>query len=142
MNIFRKGDTVGIFQFESEGMKRFLIDLKPNNFLDICSAIALYRPGPAASIPSFVKRINKEEKVTYINESLKDILESTYGIIIYQEQIMKIGYIMANYTLGEADILRRAKAKKIRFIKARRRKVSFLIPINNGYTKRKVKRSI
>ncbi len=139
MNIFRKGDTVGIFQFESEGMKRFLIDLKPNNFLDICSAIALYRPGPAASIPSFVKRINKEEKVTYINESLKDILESTYGIIIYQEQIMKIANIMANYTLGEADILRRAMSKKKLDLLKQEEEKFISNSINNGYTKEESK---
>ena len=112
MNLFAKGDTTGIFQFESEGMKRFLRDLKPSNFTDLCNAIALFRPGPASNIPSFIKRKEKKEKIEYLDESLKPILEDTYGIIVYQEQIMLIAREFAGYTLAEADLLRRAMSKK------------------------------
>ena len=134
LEIFKEGDTSGIFQFESEGMKRFLRDLKPQSFKDICAAIALFRPGPAENIPSYVRRKNKEEEITYIDESLKEILEPTYGIIIYQEQIMQIANVLAGYTLGEADILRRAMSKKKydvlkqeeeKFIKRASKNVSF-----------------
>lgn len=112
MNIFAKGDTTGIFQFESEGMKRFLRDLKPNNFTDLCNAIALFRPGPAANIPSFIRRKEKKEKIEYLDSTLEPILEDTYGIIVYQEQIMLIAREFAGYTLAEADLLRRAMSKK------------------------------
>ena len=87
MKLFEEGQTSGIFQFESEGMKRFLKDLKPKNFIDLCNAIALFRPGPASNILSFIKRKEGKEKIEYLDESLKDILKETYGIIIYQEQI-------------------------------------------------------
>lgn len=112
MDIFKKGDTTGIFQFESDGMRRFLKDLKPNNFNDLCNAIALFRPGPAQNIPSFIKRKEGKEKITYIDSSLEDILKDTYGIIVYQEQIMLIAREYAGYSLAEADILRRAMSKK------------------------------
>ena len=112
MKLFEEGQTSGIFQFESEGMKRFLKDLKPKNFIDLCNAIALFRPGPASNIPSFIKRKEGKEKIEYIDDSLKDILKETYGIIIYQEQIMLIAQKFASYPLSEADILRRAMSKK------------------------------
>ena len=112
MELFAKGETTGIFQFESEGMKRFLKDLKPKNFEDLCAAIALFRPGPANNIPSFIRRKEGREEITYIDETLKDILKETNGIIVYQEQIMLIAREYAGYTLAEADILRRAMSKK------------------------------
>ncbi len=112
IELFKNGDTNGIFQFESSGMKNFLKELSPNNFNDLVSAIALFRPSCAASIPSFIKRKNGEEKIDYFTDSLKSVLESTYGIIIYQEQIMQIASIIGGYSLGEADILRRAMSKK------------------------------
>lgn len=112
MELFAKGETTGIFQFESEGMKRFLKDLKPRNFEDLCAAIALFRPGPANNIPSFIRRKEGKEEITYIDETLKDILKETNGIIVYQEQIMLIAREYAGYTLAEADILRRAMSKK------------------------------
>ncbi|MBP3460907.1 MAG: DNA polymerase III subunit alpha [Bacilli bacterium] len=110
--IFEKANTVGIFQFESEGMKNFLRKLKPNNIEDLSIALALYRPGPMNNIDLFIKRKEGKEKIDYIDDRLEDILKPTYGIIVYQEQIMKISNIMANYSLGEADILRRAMSKK------------------------------
>lgn len=112
MDLFKRGDTTGIFQFESDGMRRFLKDLKPDTFSDLCDAIALFRPGPAASIPSYIKRKEKKEVITYLDPSLESILKPTKGIIIYQEQIMQIARDYAGYTLAEADILRRAMSKK------------------------------
>ena len=112
LNIFETANTSGIFQFESVGMRNFLRRLKPNTFEDIFAAIALFRPGPAINIDTYIKRKHGEEKVEYLDESLKDILSNTYGILIYQEQIMQLASIYAGYTLGEADILRRAMSKK------------------------------
>ena len=112
LNIFKTADTIGIFQFESNGMINFLKQLKPSNLNDLFAAIALFRPGPMKNIPTYIKRKHGKETVTYLDVSLKPILESTYGIIIYQEQIMQISEIMAGYTLGEADILRKAMSKK------------------------------
>ena len=110
--IFQNGDTSGIFQFESAGMRKFLIRLHPNNFMDIYNANAFFRPGPSSHIDSFIKRRNNEEKIDYYSDKLKDVLSSTMGIIVYQEQIMQIANIMAGFSLGEADILRRAMSKK------------------------------
>ncbi len=112
LNIFAKANTSGIFQFESNGMRNFLRNLRPNRFEDIFAAIALFRPGPAVNIDSYIKRRHNEEKVTYLDPSLEKVLSNTYGIIIYQEQIMQIASIYANYSLGDADILRRAMSKK------------------------------
>lgn len=112
ISIFTTANTLGIFQFESTGMRNFLYKLKPTSFEDIFAAIALFRPGPAVNIDSYIRRAHGLEKIEYIDDSLKDILYNTYGIIIYQEQIMLIASKMANYSLGEADILRRAMSKK------------------------------
>lgn len=110
--LFQNGNTLGIFQFEKLGMIEFLKKLKPTNFEDIFAALALYRPGPMDNIDSYIKRKEGKEKIDYIDDSIKEILLPTYGIIIYQEQIMQIACILAGYTLGEADILRRAVSKK------------------------------
>ena len=112
LNLFATADTTGIFQFESDGMRNFLRNLKPTSLEDIFSAIALFRPGPAINIDSYIRRKNGEEKITYLDPCLEPILKSTKGIIIYQEQIMQIASTFAGYTLGEADILRRAMSKK------------------------------
>ena len=110
--LFTKAFTTGIFQFESSGMRKFLRELKPNNFEDIVAAIALFRPGPAANIDTYIKRKEGREKVTYLDNSLELILKKTYGIMIYQEQVMQTVSYYADYSLGEADILRRAISKK------------------------------
>ncbi len=110
--LFSKGDTSGIFQFESSGMRGFLRKLKPNNFNDIVAAIALFRPGPAENIDLYIARKEGREKVIYQDKSLEGVLRDTYGIMIYQEQIMQVAHMYAGYTLGEADILRRAISKK------------------------------
>lgn len=112
LEIFRKADTTCIFQFESEGMKEFLRKFKPINFEEIVAAIALYRPGPMNNIDSFIARKRGKEKIDYLHKDLENVLKATYGIIIYQEQIMQIASIMAGYTFGEADVLRRAMSKK------------------------------
>ncbi len=110
--LFAKADTTGIFQFESTGMRHFLSRLKPDSFEDIFAAIALFRPGAAPNIDPYIRRKHKEEKVTYLDPSLEKISKDTYGILIYQEQIMQVANIFAGYSLGEADILRRAMSKK------------------------------
>jgi DNA polymerase III subunit alpha len=114
--LFAKGNTTGVFQFESSGMKRYLKDLKPTVFEDIIAMNALYRPGPlvAGSIPRFIARKNGSEETSYDHESMKNALESTYGMIVYQEQVMQIAKDMCGFTGGEADSLRKAVGKKIR----------------------------
>lgn len=112
IDIFKTADTLGIFQFESPGMRKFLKKLQPDNFDDISAAIALFRPGPASNIEKFIKRKKKEEEITYLDPCLESILKSTYGIMIYQEQIIQAANIYAGYSLGEADVLRRAMSKK------------------------------
>lgn len=112
LKMFETANTCGIFQFESEGMKNFLRKLKPSSFEDIFAAIALFRPGAAINIDSFIRRKHGEEKVEYLDSSLEKVTKSTYGLLIYQEQIMQVASIYAGYTLGEADILRRAMSKK------------------------------
>lgn len=112
LSVFREADTVGIFQFESSGMKNFLKRLRPTTFEDIFAAIALFRPGPAVNIDTYIRRKHGLEKVTYLDPTLEPILKNTYGIFIYQEQIMQAANKYAGYTLGEADILRRAMSKK------------------------------
>jgi DNA polymerase-3 subunit alpha len=107
-----RGDTSGIFQLESGGMKQVLRKMNPDNLEDIIAASSLFRPGPQENIPSYIKRKNGEEKIDYIDDSIKSILEPTYGIIVYQEQIMKIVQVFASMSLSKADILRRAVGKK------------------------------
>jgi DNA polymerase-3 subunit alpha len=109
-----RGETVGVFQVESAGMKRALVDMHPDRFEDLIALVALYRPGPMANIPTYCSRKLGKEEVTYIHPSLAPILEPTYGVITYQEQVMKIAQDLAGYSLGEADLLRRAMGKKIR----------------------------
>ena len=112
LEIFRDAKTTGIFQFESKGMMDFLRKYKPTTFEDVVAAIALYRPGPMKNIDSYIRRKNGLEQIDYIDDSLIDILKPTYGIIVYQEQIMQIASAMAGYSLAEADLLRKAMSKK------------------------------
>ena len=107
------GNTVGIFQLESSGMGSVLRQLQPDKFEEIIAVVALFRPGPMDNIPSFCNRKHGREKIDYMHPLLKDLLKETYGIIVYQEQVMQIAQILSNYTLGEADLLRRAMGKKI-----------------------------
>jgi len=110
--LFKQVNTLGIFQLESSGMMNLLRKMQLDNFEEIATAIALFRPGPVESIPSYIRRRNHEEKIAYPDPLLEPILKSTEGIIIYQEQIMQIASTFAGYSLGEADVLRRAVSKK------------------------------
>ncbi|CAA9250144.1 MAG: DNA polymerase III alpha subunit [uncultured Cytophagales bacterium] len=110
--LYQQGDTVGTFQFESEGMRMYLKDLKPTNIEDLIAMNALYRPGPMQFIPNFINRKHGKEPVEYPHELLEPILNYTYGIMVYQEQIMQTAQILAGYSLGGADLLRRAMGKK------------------------------
>ncbi|HEY4202259.1 MAG TPA: DNA polymerase III subunit alpha [Devosiaceae bacterium] len=112
--LYQNGDTAGIFQFESPGMRRALIDLKPDRIEDLIAMNALYRPGPMDNIPSFCDRKHGREDVEYPHDTLKTVLDETYGIIVYQEQVMQIAQLLSGYSLGEADMLRRAMGKKIK----------------------------
>jgi DNA polymerase-3 subunit alpha len=109
-----RGDTHGVFQLESSGMRDYLRKLKPNRFEDIVAMNALYRPGPMDSIPNYIKCKNGEEEVQYPHPMLQPILEPTFGVFTYQEQVMQAAQIMADYSLGSADLLRRAMGKKIK----------------------------
>ncbi|MBS4770518.1 DNA polymerase III subunit alpha [Carnobacteriaceae bacterium zg-ZUI240] len=111
LKLFASGQTDGVFQFESAGIKRALRQIKPANLQEVAAANALYRPGPMEQIPTFVKHKNKQEPIRYLHDDLQDILHDTQGIIVYQEQIMLIANRMAGYSMGQADLLRRAIAK-------------------------------
>ena len=116
-NVFRtlaEGKTIGVFQLEGQGMTRYLKDLWPTNIEDIIAMISLYRPGPMELIPSYIKRKHGKERVTYLHPKLEPILKNTYGIAVYQEQLMQIAQSLAGFTLAEADTLRKAVGKKIR----------------------------
>ncbi len=110
--LLQRGDTTGVFQLESAGMKRYLRDLKPTAFDDIIAMVALYRPGPMQFIDSFIKRKFGQEKITYLHPKFEASLESTYGILVYQEQFMQISKDFAGFTGGQADTLRKAVGKK------------------------------
>ena len=137
IEIFKTANTDGIFQFESIGMKNTLKKFNVSSFNDIVALLALYRPGPMDNIDTYIKRKEGKEKIEYVHDSLKDILESTYGIIIYQEQIMQIVQKVASFSLGEADILRRAMSKKKKEIMDMYKEKFINGAVNNGYTKEK-----
>lgn len=110
--LLAKADTVGVFQLESTGMRESLKRLRPDRFEDIIAMVALYRPGPMDNIPTYINRKHGEEPVDYLHPMLEGILKETYGVIIYQEQVIQIAQVMGGYTLGQADMLRRAMGKK------------------------------
>ncbi|MBL7543754.1 MAG: DNA polymerase III subunit alpha [Bdellovibrionaceae bacterium] len=112
--LLSRGDTAGIFQFEGEGITDATRKIKPSSFADITAITSLYRPGPMANIPEYTKRKHKESPIEYLLEDTKQVLEETYGIMVYQEQVMGIASLIAGYSLGEADMLRRAMGKKIK----------------------------
>ena len=110
--LFQRGDTTGVFQLESAGMKRYLRGLKPTTFEDIIAMVALYRPGPMQFIDSFIRRKHGEEEITYLHPGMKNSLKNTYGILVYQEQFMQISKEWCGFTGGQADTLRKAVGKK------------------------------
>ena len=133
--LFQRGDTVGIFQYESLGMQKYLRDLKPTIFEDLIAMNALYRPGPLEYIPSFVRRKNGQEKIQYDIPEMENYLKETYGITVYQEQVMQLSQKLADFSKGDADLLRKAMGKKI-FSLLEKLKPKFINGgINNGYDK-------
>ncbi|MFY7730708.1 MAG: DNA polymerase III subunit alpha, partial [Flavobacterium sp.] len=110
--LFQRGETVGVFQYESPGMQKYMKDLKPTVFADLIAMNALYRPGPLEYIPSFVRRKNGEEEIKYDLDACEEYLKETYGITVYQEQVMLLSQKLAGFTKGEADVLRKAMGKK------------------------------
>ena len=117
--LFQRGDTVGIFQYESAGMQKYLKDLKPTVFADLIAMNALYRPGPLEYIPSFVARKNGKEEISYDLDDMEEYLQETYGITVYQEQVMLLSQKLAGFSKGDADVLRKAMGKKIHALLAK-----------------------
>ncbi len=139
IRIIKEGRTMGLFQLESSGMKKAITILEPENFEDIVALLALFRPGPMDNIPSYARRKNKKEKIIYPSKALEEILAPTYGIIVYQEQIMQIVRKMANFSYGQADVFRRAISKKDS-AKLASLETSFVASsIENGYDKSEAK---
>ncbi|PIZ00403.1 DNA polymerase III subunit alpha, partial [bacterium (Candidatus Howlettbacteria) CG_4_10_14_0_8_um_filter_40_9] len=135
-SLLAKGDTTGVFQLESGGMKRVLKDLKPSVFEDIIAVVALYRPGPMQFIPDFVKRKHGRQKISYVHLLMKDALETTYGILVYQEQVIRLAKDMAGFTGGEADTLRKAMGKKIAALMKKMRIQFIQGSVKNGVEKK------
>ena len=121
-----------MFQVESQGMRRALIDMRPDRFEDIIALVALYRPGPMANIPTYCARKHGDEEPEYLHPMLEPILKETFGVIIYQEQVMQIAQVMAGYSLGDADLLRRAMGKKIRAEMEKQRAIFVAGAVKNG----------
>ncbi len=137
--LFQKADTIGVFQLESGGMRRYLKELKPTELEDIIAMVALYRPGPMELIPSYIARKYGREQVSYLHPKLEPILGKTYGIGIYQEQMMRIASDLAGYTLAEADTLRKAIGKKIKKLLAEQEEKLVSGMIKNGIPERTAK---
>lgn len=135
LKVFYDVNTLGIFQFESEGMMNFLRKLKVSTFTDLYNALALYRPGPMDNIDKFIKRRNGQEPIDYYVPELEGVLKSTYGIMIYQEQILETARVIANYSYGEADILRRAMSKKKEEVLIKEKDKFIERSIQNGYNR-------
>ena len=131
-----QGKTTGVFQLESGGMRRVAKQLQPSKFSDLVAMVALYRPGPMTLIPDFIKGKKDPSSVQYLHPDLKPILEETYGIIVYQEQVLQIANVMAGYSLGEADILRRAIGKKKKSIMDKEKKRFIKQAQEKGYSKK------
>ncbi len=137
--LLQKGDTLGVFQLESQGMQRLITDLKPTCFEDLIALVALYRPGPLGSgmVSDFIERKHGKKKIEYPLPELEEILKDTYGIILYQEQVMQIASKLAGYSLGEADILRRAMGKKKIEAMEEQRTIFVERSVKNGIDKKK-----
>ena len=133
--LLQEAKTTGVFQLESSGMKRYLKLLKPNVLEDIIAMVALYRPGPMDWIPDFIARKHGEKEIKYLHPKLKPILEKTYGVAVYQEQVMQIAQALAGFTLGEADVLRKAMGKKIFTLIAEQKKKFIEYCIKQGVGK-------
>ncbi|MBF8807789.1 MAG: DNA polymerase III subunit alpha [Enterococcus lacertideformus] len=135
--LFQQGDTAGVFQFESAGIRNVLRRLDPETIEDIAAVNALYRPGPMQNIDTFISRKKGKEKIDYPDDSLAPILKNTYGVIVYQEQIMQIAATMAGFSLGQSDILRRAISKKKKEVIDKEREHFVSGALDQGYTREK-----
>lgn len=133
--LFQEGETTGVFQFESSGMKRYLRELKPTILEDIIAMVALYRPGPMEWIPDYIAGKHEKKKVLYLHPKLAPILEKTYGVAIYQEQVMQIARDLAGFTMGQADVLRKAMGKKIASLLAEQKEKFIEGCVKNGVYK-------
>ncbi|MCK4781923.1 DNA polymerase III subunit alpha [Candidatus Parcubacteria bacterium] len=134
--ILQKGQSTSVFQLESDGMKRYLKQLKPTEFEDIIAMVALYRPGPMQFIPDYIKGKHGKKKVEYLHPKLEPILGKTYGIMVYQEQLMQIAQQLSGFSLGEADVLRKAVGKKIKKLLLEQKEKFVGGGINNGIDKK------
>jgi DNA polymerase-3 subunit alpha len=134
--LLRKGETTGVFQMESSGMKRYLKELRPTIFEDTIAMVALYRPGPIDWIPDFIAGKNTTKKIKYLHPKLESILKSTHGIAVYQEQVLQIAKDLAGFTLGEADILRKAVGKKIAKLLAEQKEKFIAGCVKNGISQK------
>lgn len=130
--LLQRGDTAAVFQFESAGMKDVHKQIKPDRFEDLIAIVSLYRPGPMDNIPSYIKRKHGEEEITYLHPQLEPILKETYGIMIYQEQVMNIARALGGYTMGGADKLRKVMGKKMRDEIPKQRKLFMEGAVKNG----------
>ncbi len=134
--LFQRGDTIGVFQLESSGMRRYIRELKPTCFEDIIAMISLYRPGPMEWIPQYIKGKHEPETVKYQDPSFEEILKETNGVAIYQEQIMKLSQLFSGFSMAEADILRKAVGKKIPELLAEQKQKFVEGAVKNGHTKK------
>ena len=130
--MLQRGDTTAVFQFESAGMKDVHKQIKPDRFEDLIAIVSLYRPGPMDNIPTYIKRKHGEEEITYLHPALAPILDETYGIMVYQEQVMKIAQVLGGYTMGGADKLRKVTGKKMRDEIPKQRKMFTEGAVKNG----------
>ena len=130
--LFQRGEMIGIFQFESQGMQQYMKELKPTNIEDLIAMNALYRPGPMDDIPSYIKRKNGIEKPYYYHPLAEPILKNTFGVIVYQEQVMVISQVMADFTKGQADVLRKAMGKKDMALLDKQKEVFVKGAVNKG----------
>ena len=135
-HLLQAADTTGVFQLEGSGMRRFLKELKPTELEDIIAMVALYRPGPMELLPSYIARKHKKEKIEYVHPKLEPILKNTYGIAVYQEQLMEIARQLAGFTLSEADMLRKAVGKKIRGLLQEQREKMISGMLGNGINRK------
>ena len=136
--LLQKGESTSVFQLESDGMKRYLKQLKPTKFEDIIAMVSLYRPGPMAFIPNYIKGKHGQKKIEYLHPKLKPVLEKTYGIMVYQEQLMSIAQEIAGFTLSEADVLRKAIGKKIKNLLFEQKEKFIQGGIKNGLDKKTI----
>ena len=138
--LFQRGETVGIFQYESPGMQKYMKELKPTVFGDLIAMNALYRPGPIAYIPSFIKRKNGEEKIEYDIEACEELLKETYGITVYQEQVMLLSQKLADFSKGDADVLRKAMGKKQKDVLDKMKPKFISQAVAKGHTEEKLEK--